>query len=175
MAKATQKPQSRDATPQSRVKLVRSPQSRAKFLKPWNECVAFLRKDFKEMCNTSKDSYELIRVIEGTELMQGVQAEVNWFTGGNSYVTLSTAVAAKSFKGPGVYLAKVKWPPFVGEEDWGPQTPLASICNLRWKGTNSYFEERANDAKVAKLLGKKKYDHLLQMLDSPWDLEEGLC
>ena len=195
MAKA-KKPQSRDATPQSRAKpgLSRArawPKflkttkdfaatgktlSRAKYVKPFNECVDFLRKAPSTSVPPSKDSFQLIRIIEGTKLMHGFQAEVNWYTGGNSYVTLPTAVAAKGFQGPGFYLAMTKWVRMkdVPEEDWGPQTPVASICKLRWKGTDIYFRSILSDLLTRKILGKKKYNRLLQMLDRPSDAEEGI-
>jgi hypothetical protein len=184
MAKA-KKPQSRDATPQSRAKPVRRPKllkttkwtvSRAKYLKPFNECVAFLRKAPSTSVPPSKDSFQLIRIIEGTKLMQGFQAEVNWYTGGNSYVTLPTAVAANGFQGPGFYLAMTKWVRMkdVPEEDLRPETPVASICKLRWKGTHHYFRSIISDVHARKVLGNKKVCRLLQMLDRPSDVEVGL-
>jgi hypothetical protein len=62
----------------------------------------------------------------------------------------------------------------VPEEDWGPQTPVASICKLRWKGTHNYFRSIISDVHTRKVLGKKKICRLLQMLDRPSDVEEGL-
>jgi hypothetical protein len=145
----------------------RFPQSRAEFLKGWKSLEKFLRKDYKEMCNTKKDSFQLLRVIESRQRqVQGVEAEVNWYTGGNSYVTLPTAVAANGFQGPGFYLAMTKWVRMkdVPEEDWGPKTPVASITDLRWKGTTWYFKEIAFSRRVLKALGKKKYNRLMEML-----------
>ena len=178
MAKATRslhsrakKPQSRAKKPQSRAK---APQSRAKaqsrsckvfvrfkLSKGWKACVKFLRKDYKEMCNASRPSVQLLRITSCSELMHGFEAEVNWYTGGNEYVTLPTAVAEAK---PGVYLAKTKWLRLkdFAQDDVGPQTPVASIDHLRWLGTTR--ELMAMTKASRKELGKKKYDRLVEML-----------
>ena len=78
-----------------------------------------------------KGSFQLIHVLTCSELLHGVEAEVNWYTGGNSYVTLPTAVAEKR---PGVYLAKAKFIRFKDfpEDEQGPERAVASISHLRW-------------------------------------------
>ena len=94
------------------------------------------------MCMHS--SMSLIHVIASSGLLHGFQAEVNWYTGGNGYVTLPTAMAVKK---PGVYLVKAKHIRWLdlSEEDQGPQTPSASITHLRWLGTRSQFVKMASE------------------------------
>ena len=124
--------------------------------KGWTIATEFLRQDCKEQRT------ELVHVISCSELMDGVQAEVNWYTGGNSYVTLPKTAAAKR---PGVYLVKanhIQWMD-LSDEDQGPQTPSASITHLRWLGTRSQFVKVADARGVE--LGKKKVGLLTEMLN----------
>ena len=60
--------------------------------KGWKVCENLLRQSMEEI---RKGSFQLIHVLACSELLHGVEAEVNWYTGGNSYVTLPTAVAEK--------------------------------------------------------------------------------
>ena len=148
--------------PQSRPK---EPQSRAKapsISKGWKACVKFLRKDYKEMRKASPNSFQLLSITSCAELMHGFEAEVNWYTGGNEYVTLPTAVAEAE---PGVYLAKAKSIRMqdLAEEDQGPQTPAASITYLRLLGTATEFIKMTKESR--KELGKKKQERLMEMLD----------
>ena len=110
-----------------------------------------------------KGSFQLIHVLTCSELLHGVEAEVNWYTGGNSYVTLPTAVAEKR---PGVYLAKAKFIRFkdIPEDEQGPQTAAASISHLRWLGTRKEFMKIAQSPICIKHTGKRKHDRLMEML-----------
>lgn len=188
MAKATRspaKPQSRAKVPQSRSHVPQSrakaPQSRATApsiarprqacqpSKGWKACVKFLRNDRADCSKRAKS--QLIRVIACSALWHGMEAEVNWYTGGNAYVQLPTAVAVAM---PGVYLVKATWSHVRGD-DGGPDSPVASIDHLRWLGTALEILEMTEA--FGKELGKKQYDRLVEMLtfncDSPSDdLEE---
>ena len=130
--------------------------------KGWTTVAEFLRKDCKELPGPCHDM-SLIHVISSSGLLHGFQAEVNWYTGGNTYVTLPTAVAV-AVKKLGVYLAKAKHIRWLdlSEEDQGPQTPSASITHLRWLGTRSQFVKVANER--GREFGKKKLGLLMEML-----------
>jgi hypothetical protein len=128
----------------------------------WRTCVNFLSKDYTEMCDTARNSLQLIQINACSALMHGVQADVNWYIGGNSYVELPAAVAAVR---PGVYLAMTTWfrmGPNFPEEDAGPEAPVASINHLRWLGTANKFLEMVRASRNT--LGKKHYDRLVEML-----------
>ena len=118
-----------------------------------------------------KGSFQLIHVIACSELMHGIEAEVNWYIGGNSYVALPTAVAAKK---PGVYLAKAKFIRIKDfpDEDEGPQTTIASITRLRWLGARKEFMQLAELPTVIKYLGKNKHHRLMEMLNFNSDPSE---
>ena len=77
--------------PQSR-KRVTGAGKKPRVFTGWKVCKNLLRKSMKEI---RKGSFQLIHVLTCSELLHGVEAEVNWYTGGNSYVTLPTAVAEK--------------------------------------------------------------------------------
>ena len=128
--------------------------------KGWGVCEKFIRKSVKEMC---KGSTQLIHVIACSELLHGMEAEVNWYTGGNSYVTLPAAVAEAK---PGVYLTRAKFNRMkrLPEEDQGPDSPAASITHLRWLGTRGEFSRMAQWHKSGKNLGKQKQERLMEML-----------
>ena len=100
-----------------------------------------------------KGPFQLINVLCCSKLLHGVEAEVNWYIGGNSYVALPTAVAAKR---PGLYLAKAKFVRFkdLPEDEQGPQTAAASITCLRWLGARKEFMKMAKLPNSIKYLGK---------------------
>jgi hypothetical protein len=100
----------------------------------WKACVRFLRTHHRSMCNTARHQDQLLHVNACSALMTGMQADVDWYIGGNAYVNLPTAVAEVP---NGVYLAKTKWYTLKGcpDEEVGPETATASIGNLRWIGT----------------------------------------
>ena len=127
--------------PQSRKRGTAGAEKKPREFKGWKVCKNLLRKSMKEI---RKGSFQLIHVLTCSELLHGVEAEVNWYTGGNSYVTLPTAVAEKR---PGVYLAKAKFMRFKDfpEDEQGPETAVASISRLRWLGARKEF------MKIAKL------------------------
>ena len=118
-----------------------------------------------------KGSFQLIHVIACSELMHGIEAEVDWYIGGNSYVTLPTAVAEKR---PGVYLAKAKFLRFKDfpEDEQGPQTAAASISRLRWLGARKEFMKMAKLPNVIKSIGKNKHRRLMEMLNFNCDSSE---
>ena len=72
--------------PQSR-KRVTGAGKKPRVFTGWKVCKNLLRKSMKEI---RKGSFQLIHVLTCTAC-----SEVNWYTGGNSYVTLPTAVAEK--------------------------------------------------------------------------------
>ena len=150
------------ATPTKKGKsstAVAAPEPR--IFKGWATLAEFLQKDSTEQRSESSDTTHLIHIISCSEVNRGFQAEVNWYTGGNGYVTLPNAVAEKK---PGVYLAKAKhmgWED-LDDEDRGPQTPSASITHLRRLGTRSQFVKMADEKGTA--FGKKKYERLMEML-----------
>ena len=114
-----------------------------------------------------KGSFQLIHVLTCSELLHGVEAEVNWYTGGNSYVTLPTAVAEKR---PGVYLAKAKFIRFKDfpeepEDEQGPERAVASISHLRWLGARKEFMKIAKSPNSIKHIRKNKHEHLMEMLN----------
>ena len=106
MGKATPgkvQPQSRKRGTAGAKKKPGSSKAQKNKLRAWKACENLLRKSMEEI---RKGSFQLIHVLACSELLHGVEAEVNWYTGGNSYVTLPTAVAEER---PGVYLAKAKF------------------------------------------------------------------
>ena len=130
----------------------------------WITCLRHMRKDWRETGTAHPNCLQLICIVECSQLFHGREAEVNWYTGGNSYVTINPAVAVP---GPGVYLAKAKFAHKKGEkgpsddEEAGPEIPVASILQLTRLGTTGDFMTMANECK--KTLGKKKFDLLKQM------------
>ena len=122
----------------------------------WKACVKFV----KASRHHRGQAQQLLRIIRCSQLMHGFEAEVNWYTGGNSYVTLPTAVAEAV---PGVYLAKARFR--LSKEaarDKGPETPVASISHLRLLGTQKEFVKLA--AECTGTLGKPQRGRLVQML-----------
>ena len=118
-----------------------------------------------------KGSTQLIHVLFCSVLMHGIEADVNWYTGGNSYVTLPTAVAENR---PGIYLANAKFNRMkdLPEEDQGPQTAIASITRLRWLGARNEFLKIATCPNSVRQLGKNKHDRLMEMLNANCDSSE---
>ena len=120
------------AQPQSRKRgtAVAVAKKKPRGFKGWKVCENILRQSMEHI---RKGSFQLIHVLTCSELLHGVEAEVNWYTGGNSYVTLPTVVTKKR---PGVYLAKAKFMRFKDfpEDEQGPETAVASISRLRWLG-----------------------------------------
>ena len=147
--------------PQSRKRGTAGAEKKPREFKGWRVCKQLLRKSMKEI---RQGSFQLIHVLTCSELLHGVEAEVNWYTGGNSYVTLPTAVAEKR---PGVYLAKAKFLRFKDfpEDEQGPQTAAASISRLRWLGARKEFMKIAKSPNSIKHIGKNKHDHLMEMLN----------
>ena len=155
MVKAT-----RPTTPKKGKTSTAVAEKASEIFKGWTTAADFLRNDCKELPGPCQ-AVSLIHVISCSGLLHGVQAEVNWYTGGNGYVTLPYAVALKK---PGVYLAKANHIRFndLSEEDQGPQTPCVSITHLRWLGTQSQFVKMASER--GREFGKKKYALLMEML-----------
>ena len=124
----------------------------------WTALAEFLRRDREEL-NTECPNWgfqEPIHVISCSETMYGFLAEVKWYTGGSSYVTLPTAVAEKK---PGVYLARAK------NIRWHYPATLAglqSIAHLRFLGTRSEIVKMA-DAK-GRDLANEELELLMEML-----------
>ena len=147
--------------PQSRKRGTAVAETKPRVFKGWTVCEKLLRKSFKEIRTGSS---QLIHVLGCSALMHGFEAEVNWFTGGNSYVTLPTAVAERR---PGVYWAKAKFTRTkeLSEDDEGPQTATASITHLRWLGARNEFMKMARLPNTIKDLGKKKHECLMEMLN----------
>ena len=77
----------RKKKPQSRKRGTAVAEKKPRESKGWKVCKNLLRKSMKEI---RKGSFQLIHVLTCSAC-----AEVNWYTGGNSYVTLPTAVAEK--------------------------------------------------------------------------------
>ncbi len=167
----SKKPQSRAKKPQSRAKV---PQSRAKAPQPrvkgagkiagqgaatrrWKACVKFLAKDYSEISKKPMDTVQLLCLISCSALVHGISAEVNWYIGGNSIVTLPAATAEAK---PGAYLANTTWSQF-GAEDYS-EMPVASIDHLRWLGTASELMTMTRASR--KELGNQKYARLVEML-----------
>ena len=144
------------------------------YSKGWKKCIDFLSKGCTETCDKSRNSVQLLQINGCSALMQGVQADVNWFIGGSAYVELPAAVAAVR---PGVYLAMTTWFPMVPRSEMGPETPVANISRLRWIGTAQEIFEMVRASRHT--LGKKRYDRLVEMLtfnvDSPSELECSPC
>ena len=144
------------------------------YSKGWKKCIDFLSKGCTETCDKSRNSVQLLQINGCSALMQGVQADVNWFIGGSAYVELPAAVAAVR---PGVYLAMTTWFPMVPRSEMGPETPVANISRLRWIGTAQEIFEMVRASRNT--LGKKRYDRLVEMLtfnvDSPSELECSPC
>ena len=118
-----------------------------------------------------KGSFQLIHVLACSELLHGVEAEVNWYLGGNSYVILPTAVAETR---PGIYLARAKFirPKGLPEDEQGPETAAASITCLRWLGARKKFMKMAKLPNSIKHLGKNKHNRLMEMLNFNCDSSE---
>ena len=154
----------RKKKPQSRKRGTAVAEKKPRESKGWKVCKNLLRKSMKEI---RKGSFQLIHVLTCSELLHGVEAEVNWYTGGNSYVTLPTAVAEKR---PGVYLAKAKFIRFKDfpeepEDEQGPERAVASISHLRWLGARKEFMKIAKSPNSIKHIGKNKHDHLMEVLN----------
>ena len=195
-----QLPQSRSHVPQSR-KRVQPPRiikvsqrtnvvAIAYMCNVWKGCVKLLLKHYTNTRHHLRlKHHQLFRMISCTVLLHGVEAEVNWFTGGNGIVTLpcdnrnlyggSIQVdgifhqAHDWSMNPGVYLAKctdIVEIQDLDEADQGPQTPSISISQIRWLGTTSEFIDYTTRSK--KKLGKAKYDRLMEMLCSDSDSED---
>ena len=178
------KPQSRATKPQSRAKATQSrakaPQSRAlvlpEFIRTprgdairfnsdgWKACVKFLGQDYKSMCDTRKPSYQLLHVNAYESMLHGIEADVNWYIGGNAYVTITAPQSRGAWRCPGVVLAKTKFLQVrdLHDADVGPHTIHARISNIRWLGYTNEFA--AMTVASRKELGKKKYDRLMEML-----------
>ena len=126
--------------------------------KGWVAVAEFLRAEPR---GDVSNALQLIHVLSCSRLEVGFQAEINWYTGGNNYVTLPYAVVEKT---PGVYFARAKHIRWLDkpDEDEGPETPSASISHLRWLGTRHQFlkavKEKGRD------FGKKKFALLMEML-----------
>ena len=145
--------------PQSR-KRVTGAGKKPRVFTGWKVCKNLLRKSMKEI---RKGSFQLIHVLTCSELLHGVEAEVNWYIGGNSYVTLPPAVAEAR---PGVYLAKV----YLGL--FGQGFTAASIKRLRWLGARKEFMKMAKLPNSIKYLGKNKHSRLMEMLNFNCDSSE---
>ena len=134
-------------------------------LEGWITLGKFLRGDCKELRWVCPDwgSLQLIHVISCSRVGVHVSptwhdfvADVNWYTGGYSTVTLPTAVAEKK---TGVYLARAKhirwhYPPSLAR--------LASITNMRWLGTRDQIVKMANER--GRDLDKNQLQLLIEML-----------
>ena len=149
--------------PQSR-KRVTGAGKKPRVFTGWKVCKNLLRKSMKEI---RKGSFQLIHVLTCSELLHGVEAEVNWYIGGNSYVALPTAVAAKR---PGVYLAKAKFIRFKDfpeepEDEQGPERAVASISHLRWLGARKEFMKIAKSPNSIKHIRKNQHQRLMEMLN----------
>ena len=160
------------ATPTKKGKsstAVAAPEPR--IFKGWATLAEFLQKDSTEQRSESSDTTHLIHIISCSEVNRGFQAEVNWYTGGNSYVTLPNTVAERK---PGLYLAKgkrIRWhyPPWMAR--------LTSITHLRWLGTRSQCaqiaKEKGTDLATYGLswFGKTELELLMEMLSANADSE----
>ena len=139
----------RKKKPQSRKRGTAVAEKKPRDFKGWKVCENLLHQSMEEI---RKGPFQLIHVLACSELLHGVEAEVNWYIGGNSYVTLPPAVAEVV---PGVYLAKV----YLGL--FGQGFTAASITRLRWLGARKEF------MKMAKLpnsiIGKDKHGRLMEM------------
>ena len=85
------------ATPTKKGKsstAVAAPEPR--IFKGWATLAEFLLKDSTKRQSESSDTTHLIHIISCSEVNRGFQAEVNWYTEGNGYVTLPNAVAEKN-------------------------------------------------------------------------------
>ena len=123
--------------------------------------------DFKECPN----DFQLIHVISCSRNIHGFLADVNWYTGGNSYVTLPNITAEKK---PGVYLVKAK------RIQWHYQlwmVGFTSITHLRWLGTCSQCATIAKDKGTdlapygLSWFGEKELELLMEMLSANADSE----
>ena len=128
--------------------------------KGWQTVVEFLRDPSKERANGLTESSQLIHVITCANLMHGVQAEVNWYTGGNGYVNLPYVISPKK---SGVYSARANHIQWNNGPDSGPDEPSASITHLRWLGSRKQFLECAV-ARGKSDLVKKHLGLLMEML-----------
>lgn len=167
-ARGTKKPQSRgdEKPPQSRMRTPKAAHEPGEVCNPyspgWKACLRHMSKDYQAMSKPSKDyttarSTQLIHINECSAVLSGVQAEVNWYIGGNGLADLPDQRRAVQ---PGVYLAKAAfWPSFLCE---GPDDVVADMTELRWLGSTS--ELLATTKACRSLLGKAKYDRLVHML-----------
>ena len=135
--------------------------SRKPLAKGWAEITRFLQKDAKAHHRDSPSHKELIHILACSWVNGELQAEVNFYTGGNHYVAFTPVVTEKA---PGIYFATtkhVKWSD-LSEEDRGPQTPVATVSHLRWLGTRRDFLGTLTEN--SRHLGKKKLGMLKDML-----------
>ena len=158
MPKRTHAPQSRHKKTQS---CARTPVKRPK---GWRACTKFLSGTSEPKLRASNGHDQLLRIIQSSHVLNGVEAEVNWYSGGNSYVALPASVAEVM---PGVYLAKARFTPrrHHADDESGPQAKTASIWHLRLLGTAGEFITATKENR--KTLGRTKTSRLIQMLSEP--------
>ena len=125
--------------------------------------VRHMREKPKPIGEGRQNSVQLLAMISCSMLYHVCEADVNWYTGGNSYVSLPKSELSGG-PGPGVYLAKTKIlnKAAVADPDFGPDAIAAEITNLRYLGTIDEFRKHTMESKAE--LGQRKYERLMEML-----------
>ena len=155
--RAKRVPQSRaKEVPQSRTKAGGGVRGRGAVGTPgWTACLRFIAAEPKLF-----ETDQLLHINSCTRLMVGVQAEVNWYAGGNAYVDMTREVS------PGVYLGTTSWYPVM----WAsPDECVAQIRHLRWLGPTREFLEATHASRGG--LGNIRYRRLVAMLPFNVDTE----
>ena len=97
-------------------------------------------------------------------MIHGIEADVNWYIGGNAFVTVAAPHSRGAWRCPGVVVAKTTFLQVrdLDGDDVGPHTIHARISNIRWLGYTDEFMAMTRASR--KELGKKKYDRLMEMM-----------
>ena len=142
--------------------------------KDWQACIRFLRKDFAQMMPSSRKKcgthypIQLIHVIGSYNSgypRTGVNCDVNWYIGGNSYVVANNREYGVAALTPGIYLAKTLW--LQRQPWWTPGSHEAEISHLRWLGSPREFAAKLltkHTSFITNTLGERKLRCLLMWL-----------
>jgi hypothetical protein len=132
----------------------------------WKACMRILpdtRQERGQKRRASHKGLQLFRILECSQLMHAMEANVAWYTGGLEAVTLPEEDEEAA---PGVYTGNSHplQDRVADEEDAGPQTPVAGITKLQWLGTARDFIKFTEESRSD--LGEQRYADLMEMLQA---------
>ena len=172
MAKATQSRRKTRPPPKARMSPAMSPQSRVEEAAVrssregsrlgWKECREFLRSKRGDGKQPRPNQLQLMNIISCNRLMWGIEASVNWYTGGHTYAKLTTAGAETT---TGIFVGRVKWV--------DPRPAPCELRDLRRLGSMQDLLEFTRQDRKA--LGKKKVGLLMEMFQGPVSSDAATC